>query len=61
MTSTSIPRREFITSSLAELVQKDVVAMQVALDFAPNQEALASILKGVDVKAQTLVGRVRAR
>ena len=58
--STGEGMRSF-THSLAELVQKDVVAMQVALDFAPNQEALASILKGVDVKAQTLVGRVRAR
>ena len=59
-TSTGEGMRSF-THSLAELVQKDVVAMQVALDFAPNQEALASILKGVDVKAQSLVGRVRAR
>ena len=58
--STGEGMRSF-TFSLAELVRNDVVALQVALDYAPNQEALSSILKGVEVKAQSLVGRVKSR
>ena len=45
------------TQSLAELVEKDWVDIQVARNAAPNREALESILKGVEVKAATLVGR----
>jgi hypothetical protein len=33
--------------------------MQTAKQYAPNREALDSIVKGVSVKAQTLVGRVK--
>lgn len=47
------------TYSLAELVKKEMVALQTAMAFAPNQQALDSMLKGVDVKAQTLVHRIR--
>jgi twitching motility protein PilT len=49
-----------MTYSLAELVKKEMVAVQTAMAFAPNQSALDSALKGVEVKAQTLVHRVRA-
>jgi len=45
------------TMSLAELVEKDWVDIQVARNAAPNREALDSMLKGVEVKADTLVGR----
>jgi twitching motility protein PilT len=48
------------TWALADLVKKDWVAMSVAMSYAPNREALASMLKGVEVKAQTLVSRIRA-
>jgi twitching motility protein PilT len=48
------------THSLAELVNKDMVTMQTAMAYAPNRDALASALKGVEVKAATLVHRVRA-
>ncbi len=48
-----------LTQSLANLVTKEWVARQVAMDYAPNREALDSVLKGVQVKAQTLVHRVR--
>lgn len=48
------------THSLAELVEKDFVALRTALDYAPNREALQSALKGVEVRAATLVHRVRA-
>jgi twitching motility protein PilT len=46
------------TYSLAELVNKDWVTLQTAMAYAPNQEALSSSIKGVQVKAQTLVHRV---
>ena len=49
-----------ITYSLAELVKKEQVSVQTAMSFAPNQSALDSALKGLEVKAQTLVHRVRA-
>jgi len=45
--------------SLKELVEKDWITMHTAMEHSPNQEALASALKGVDVKVQTLVNRVR--
>lgn len=48
------------THSLAELVNKDWVARRVAMEFAPNREALDSALKGVQVKAQTMVGRIKS-
>jgi twitching motility protein PilT len=49
-----------MTYSLAELVNKEYVAVPVAMSYAPNRDALASALKGVQVKAATLVHRVRA-
>ena len=48
------------TFSLAELVNSEFVTLTTAMEFAPNREALSSILKGVEVKAQTLVGKVRS-
>jgi twitching motility protein PilT len=57
----SIPEgmRSF-TYSLAELVNKEMVAVQTAMSYAPNRDALSSALKGVEVKAATLVHRVRS-
>src|SRR6185436_7286992 len=49
-----------VTYSLAELVKAEMVGVQTAMAYAPNQSALDSALKGVEVKAQTLVHRVRA-
>lgn len=48
------------TQSLAELVEKEWVDIQTAREFAPNREALDSILRGVEVKAQSLVGRIKS-
>jgi twitching motility protein PilT len=48
------------TQSLAELVQKDWVTLQTAIAHAPNQDARASAVKGVQVKSSTLIHRVRA-
>jgi twitching motility protein PilT len=47
------------TEALAGLVRKEWVAMGVAMDFAPNREALASTLKGVEMKNQGLVSRIK--
>jgi twitching motility protein PilT len=57
-TSASEGMRSF-TSSLAELVESEMVTLNTALEYAPNREALSSRLKGVEVKAQTLVGKIR--
>ncbi len=46
-----------ITKSLAELVNKGAVSARVAMAYAPNRDALDSELKGVEVKASTLVTR----
>ncbi|QOI99452.1 MAG: PilT/PilU family type 4a pilus ATPase [Phycisphaeraceae bacterium] len=48
-----------LTQSLGDLVKKEWVSRQVAMDFAPNREALDSLLKGLEVKVQTLIHRVK--
>lgn len=47
------------TAALADLVKKEWVSLQTAMDFAPNREALSSSLKGLEVKAQGLVSRIK--
>lgn len=47
------------TYSLAELVESEMVTMSVALENAPNREALSSRLKGVEVRSATLTGKLR--
>lgn len=49
------------THSLAEMVNKEWIDLQTAMDHAPNREALQSMVRGVQVKASTLVGRVRQK
>ena len=48
------------TIALADLVEKEWIDLQTARGFAPNRDALDSMLKGVEVKAATLVGRIKA-
>jgi len=48
------------TTSLCELIEKDIVHYDTAMEYAPNREALASAVKGIKASAQTLVGRTRA-
>lgn len=48
------------TAALADLVKKEWVALQVAMDFAPNREALSSALKGVEVRSMGLVSRIKS-
>ena len=47
------------TQSLAELVEKEKVHFDTALDYAPNRDALKSEIKGITTSAQSLVGRIR--
>lgn len=57
--STQSGMRTFNTS-LAELVEADLITMSIALEYAPNREALSSLLKGVEVKSSTLTGKIRS-
>jgi twitching motility protein PilT len=50
--------RDF-TYSLCELVQKEKVLRDVAMDAAPHREALSSALKGIDSAKASLVARLR--
>ena len=47
------------TQYFAELVDKEWVSMKTAKEYAPNRDMLESILKGVEVKAASLVGRIK--
>jgi twitching motility protein PilT len=47
------------TFSLCELVNHDQILRSVAMDFAPNREALASALKGIDTAASGVISRIR--
>jgi len=48
------------TSSLARLVQEELVFMDTAMEFAPNAEALASQLRGIKTQATTMIHRTRS-
>jgi twitching motility protein PilT len=45
------------TNSLARLVQEDWVDLRTAEKYAPNPEALRAKVRGIEVKAETLVTR----
>lgn len=47
------------TSSLTKLVEDGWVDLRVAERYAPNVEALKARVRGIAMKAETLVGRVR--
>ncbi len=49
------------TQSLAELVEKEKVHYDTAMEFAPNRDALQSEIKGIKTSAQGLVSRVRGK
>ncbi|MBL4591373.1 MAG: PilT/PilU family type 4a pilus ATPase [Phycisphaerales bacterium] len=49
------------TKYFAELVDKEWITMSTAKEYAPNRDMLESILKGVEVKAASLVGRIRGQ
>jgi twitching motility protein PilT len=45
------------TDSLTDLVNNEMVTRDIAMQFAPNPDALASSLRGIRTMAQTLVQR----
>jgi twitching motility protein PilT len=47
------------TISLAELIEQGLVYMDVAMEYAPNRDALKGIMQGIKTSAQTLVHRVK--
>ncbi|MFG0304795.1 MAG: type IV pilus twitching motility protein PilT [Phycisphaerales bacterium JB040] len=47
------------TQALADLVEKEWISVQTAIEYAPNRDALKSMLKGVQVKSASLVGRIK--
>lgn len=49
------------THSLAELIEQERVYYDVAMEYAPSREALASEVKGIKTSTQGLVGRVRGK
>ncbi len=49
------------TTSLVRLVEEEAIDLATARMYAPNKNALESLLKGVEVKAQSLVHRIKSR
>jgi twitching motility protein PilT len=49
------------THSLAELIEKEKIYYDIAMEYAPSREALASAVKGIKTSATGLVGRVRGK
>jgi twitching motility protein PilT len=47
------------THSLVEMVEKDLIYTDIAMEYAPNREALMGALRGIKTSAQTLVHRVK--
>jgi twitching motility protein PilT len=47
------------TMSLADLVEKELVYLDTAMEFAPNREQLIGHVRGIKATAQTLVHRVK--
>lgn len=56
---TSSQNMHDFTMSLGDLVEKELVYLDTALEFAPNREALMGRVRGIKVAAQTLVHRVK--
>jgi len=48
------------TQSLADLVKRDMVTIRVAMEYAPNRDALDAMIKGVQVRAGGMVGRIKS-
>jgi twitching motility protein PilT len=47
------------TQSLAELIEKEMIHYDTAMDYAPNRDALSSIVRGIITATQGLVGKSR--
>ena len=47
------------TASLTRLVEEDWVDLKTAERFAPNREALLSKVRGIQVKGDSLIQRIK--
>ena len=47
------------TTSLYRLIKEGYVDMHVAEQYAPHREALRSKIRGIDIKSDVLVSKVR--
>jgi Tfp pilus assembly pilus retraction ATPase PilT len=47
------------TNSLADLIEQGLIYTDVAMEYAPNREALKGMLKGIKTSAQLLVSRIK--
>lgn len=47
------------TSSLAKLVQEELVYMDTAMEYAPNRDALAGRIRGIKTSAQSMIHRTK--
>ncbi len=56
--STQEGMRNF-THSLAEMIENEKIYYDIAMEYAPNRESLASAVKGIKTSAQGLVSRVK--
>ncbi|MCK4872665.1 MAG: PilT/PilU family type 4a pilus ATPase [Phycisphaerales bacterium] len=56
--STGEGMRSF-TYSLKDLVERDEITLSTAMEYAPNRDALRSVLKGVEVQADTGIQRIK--
>jgi twitching motility protein PilT len=56
-TSTEVGMRSF-TYSLVQLIKAEIISREVAMDYAPNRDALKSMLKGI-TSSEGLIGRLR--
>ena len=45
--------------SLAELVEKDMIFADTAMEYSPNRDQLKGMLHGIKTSAQALVHRVK--
>jgi twitching motility protein PilT len=49
------------TKALADLATKEWVSLNTAMEYAPSRDALSSMLKGVMVRSQGMVGRIKSK
>ncbi|MCB9853049.1 MAG: PilT/PilU family type 4a pilus ATPase [Phycisphaerales bacterium] len=47
------------TTSLARLVQEELVFMDTAMEFAPNRDALAGRIRGIKTSTQSMIHRTK--
>lgn len=49
------------TQSLVQLIEKERIHYDTAMEYAPSREALQSAMKGIKASAQSLVSRIRTK